>query len=78
VIFKGIRLPVTTVIENLEDLRIAEVIEQFDATRDQVAAVLEFVARSLRFPASPPVTARDRKSSARPPLSSERARSGPA
>jgi uncharacterized protein (DUF433 family) len=30
-VFKGTRLPVATVIENLEDLSIDEVIEQFDA-----------------------------------------------
>ena len=35
-------------IENLEDLSIDEVIEQFDATREQVTAVLDFVAQSLR------------------------------
>ena len=46
--FKGTRLPVATVIENLEDLSIDEVIEQFDVTREQVMAVLEFVAESLR------------------------------
>jgi len=47
-VFKGTRLPVATVIENLEDLSIAEVIEQFDVTREQVMAVLDFVAESLR------------------------------
>ncbi len=47
-VFKGTRLPVATVIENLEDLSIEEVIEQFDVTREQIAAVLEFVAQSLR------------------------------
>jgi uncharacterized protein (DUF433 family) len=47
-VFKGTRLPVATVIENLEDLSIDEVIEQFDVTREQVAAVLDFVAKSLR------------------------------
>jgi uncharacterized protein (DUF433 family) len=47
-VFKGTRLPVATVIENLEDLSIDEVIEQFDVTREQVAAVLEFVAESRR------------------------------
>jgi uncharacterized protein (DUF433 family) len=47
-VFKGTRLPVATVVENLEDLSMDEVIEQFDVTREQVAAVLEFVARSLR------------------------------
>jgi uncharacterized protein (DUF433 family) len=44
-------LPVATVIENLEDLSVEEVMEQFDATREQIAAVLEFVARSLKGPA---------------------------
>ena len=46
-VFKGTRLPVATVIENLEDLNIDEVMEQFDVTREQIAAVLEFVAQSL-------------------------------
>ena len=52
-VFKGTRLPVATVIENLEDLSVDEVIEQFDVTREQVAAVLEFVAQSLRAPDVP-------------------------
>jgi uncharacterized protein (DUF433 family) len=47
-VFKGTRLPVATVIENLEDLSVEEVMEQFDVTRDQIKAVLEFVAESLR------------------------------
>ena len=47
-VFKGTRLPVATVIENLEDLSIDEVMEQFDVTREQIAAVLDFVAASLR------------------------------
>jgi uncharacterized protein (DUF433 family) len=47
-VFKGTRLPVATVIENLEDLSVDEVIEQFDVTREQLTAVLEFVAQSLR------------------------------
>jgi uncharacterized protein (DUF433 family) len=47
-VFKDTRLPVAIVIENLEDLSIEEVMEQFDVTREQIAAVLEFVARSLR------------------------------
>ena len=45
--FKGTRLPVATVIENLEDLSIDEVMEQFDVTREQITAVLDFVAQSL-------------------------------
>ena len=47
-LFKGTRLPVATVIENLEDLSVDEVMEQFDVSREQVTAVLEFVAESLR------------------------------
>jgi uncharacterized protein (DUF433 family) len=47
-VFKGTRLPVATVIENLEDLSIEEVMEQFDVTREQIMAVLDFVAESLR------------------------------
>lgn len=46
-VFRDTRLPVATVIENLEDLSIEEVMEQFDVTREQIAAVLDFVARSL-------------------------------
>jgi len=47
-VFKGTRLPVAAVIENLEDLSIEEVMEQFDVTREQIMAVLDFVAESLR------------------------------
>jgi len=47
-VFKGTRLPVATVIENLEDLSIDEVMEQLDVTREQITAVLDFVAESLR------------------------------
>lgn len=47
-VFRGTRLPVATVIENLEDLSVDEVIEQFDVMREQVTAVLDFVAQSLR------------------------------
>jgi uncharacterized protein (DUF433 family) len=44
-------LPVATVIENLEDLSVEEVMEQFDVTREQIRAVLEFVAQSLKVSA---------------------------
>ena len=33
--FKGTRLPVATVIENLDNLSIDEAIEQFDVTRSE-------------------------------------------
>jgi uncharacterized protein (DUF433 family) len=45
---------VATVIENLEDLSVEEVMEQFDVSREQIAAVLDFVAESLRISAPPP------------------------
>ena len=57
-VFKDTRLPVATVIENLEDLSVEEVMEQFDVTREQITAVLEFVAQSLKVsapPQTPPV-----------------------
>jgi uncharacterized protein (DUF433 family) len=50
------RMPVATVLENLEaGSRIEEIIEQFHVTREQVQAVLKFAARSLDAP--PPVPA---------------------
>ena len=51
-VFKNTRMPVATVFENLEDMSVEEVMEQFDVTREQIEAVLEFVAQSLRAPAS--------------------------
>lgn len=55
-VFRGTRLPVATVIENLEDLSIEEVMQQFDVTREQITAVLDFVAQSLKAsaPEQPP------------------------
>jgi uncharacterized protein (DUF433 family) len=44
-------MPVATVFENLEDLNVEEVMEQFDVTRQQIEAVLRFVAESLKAPA---------------------------
>lgn len=46
-VFRGTRLPVATIIENLEELSIEDVMEQFDVTREQITAVLDFVAQSL-------------------------------
>ena len=52
-VFRNTRLPVATVIENLEDLSVDEVMEQFDVTREQIVAVLDFVAQSLNAPGPP-------------------------
>lgn len=56
-VFRGTRLPVATIIENLEDLSIEEVMEQFDVTREQIIAVLDFVVQSLHASAASPVDA---------------------
>ncbi len=53
-VFRGTRLPVATIFENLEDgLSIEEIMEQFDVTREQINAVLDFAARSLEAPVRP-------------------------
>jgi uncharacterized protein (DUF433 family) len=50
-VFRGTRLPVATVFENLEDgMSIEEIMEQFDVAREQVTAVLDFAAKSLATP----------------------------
>jgi uncharacterized protein (DUF433 family) len=47
-VFRDTRMPVSAVFENLEaGATVEEIIEQFDLTRDQINAVLEFAARSL-------------------------------
>ena len=47
-VFKGTRMPVTTVFENLEaGLTVEEVMEEFAVTREQINAVLHFAAMSL-------------------------------
>jgi uncharacterized protein (DUF433 family) len=44
-------MPVSAVFDNLEaGAGIDEIIEQFDLTREQINAVLEFAARSLDAP----------------------------
>ena len=53
-------MPVSAVFDNLEaGATIDEIIEQFDLTREQINAVLEFAARSLDapVPAGSPVNA---------------------
>ena len=51
-VFKGTRMPVATVFENLEaGASIEDIMEWFDVSREQITAVLEFAARSLEPPA---------------------------
>ena len=51
-VFRGSRIPVAAVFENLEDgLTIDEIVEMFDGlTKEQVRAVLDFAAQSLSAP----------------------------
>jgi uncharacterized protein (DUF433 family) len=58
-VFKDTRMPVATVFENLEDMSVEEVMEEFDVTREQIEAVLEFVAQSLRAPDPAPAPLAD-------------------
>ena len=52
-VFKGTRMPVSIVFDNLEaGATIDEIVEWFDVTSDQVKAVIEFAARSLEAPVS--------------------------
>ena len=51
-VFRGTRMPVATVFENLEaGASSEEITEWFDLTREQITAVLDFAARSLETPA---------------------------
>ena len=51
-VFKRTRTPVSTVFENLQDMSVDELVEEFGVTREQVQAVLQFVAHSTE-PAAP-------------------------
>jgi uncharacterized protein (DUF433 family) len=53
-VFRGTRIPVAAVFENLEDgLSMDEVVGLYDGlTREQVKAVLEFAAESLEIPSA--------------------------
>ena len=47
-VFKGTRMPVQTVFENLEaGMSIREITEVFDVTPEEVKAVLHFASQSL-------------------------------
>lgn len=52
-VFRGSRMPVAAVFENLEDgMTIDQIVRLYDGlTREQVQSVLEFAARSLKIPA---------------------------
>jgi uncharacterized protein (DUF433 family) len=45
-VFKDTRMPVSAVSENLQDISVDELVEEFGVTREQVQAVLRFAAHS--------------------------------
>jgi uncharacterized protein (DUF433 family) len=47
-------MPVSTVFENLRDISVEELVEEFGVTREQVEAVLRFAAHSTEAPAPRP------------------------
>ena len=49
-LFRGTRVPVSAVFENLKTSSIDEVLENFHVTRGQVQTVLDFAAKSALAP----------------------------
>ena len=52
-VFRGTRVPVSAIFENLKDSPIEEILENFHITREQVLTVLDFAAKSARTPVEP-------------------------
>ena len=47
-VFRGTRVPVSAIFENLKTSPIEEILENFNVTREQIQTVLEFAARSTQ------------------------------
>ncbi len=47
-VFRGTRVPVAAIFENLKTSPIEEVLENFPVTREQVQTVLDFAAKSTK------------------------------
>ena len=46
-VFRGTRVPVSAILDNLQDLSVREVVQEYPSvTLEQVQAVLDFLARS--------------------------------
>jgi uncharacterized protein (DUF433 family) len=52
-VFRGTRVPVSAIFENLKTSPIEEILGNFHVTRDQVQAVLDFAARSTQTTPTP-------------------------
>jgi uncharacterized protein (DUF433 family) len=53
-VFKDTRMPVAAVFENLQDMSVDELVEEFGVTREQIQAGLEFAAHSAETPRAHP------------------------
>ena len=53
-VFRGTRIPVSAIFENLEDgMSLDEIVKMFDGlTSQQVRSVLDYAAQSLQVPAA--------------------------
>ena len=49
-VFRGTRVPVSAIFENLKDSPMEEILENFHVTRDQIQIVLDFAAKSAETP----------------------------
>ena len=47
-VFRGTRVPVSAIFENLKTSSVEEVLENFHVTREQVQCVLDFAAKSTQ------------------------------
>ena len=52
-VFRGTRVPVSAIFENLKSSPIEEILENFHVTRDQIQTVLEYAAQSAQAPLEP-------------------------
>lgn len=50
-VFRGTRTPVAVVFQNLQDMSVEELVEEFGVTREQVQAVLQFAAQTAEVAA---------------------------
>ena len=58
-VFRGTRVPVSAILKNLKEMSVDEVVEEYPSvSREQVQAVLDFLAKSADpvFPSEPTAT----------------------
>lgn len=51
-VFRGTRTPVSVVFDNIQDMSVDELVEEFGVTREQIHAVLQFAANTADSPAA--------------------------